>query len=420
MDKLLISGGRSLEGSLRASGAKNSALPILASSILLKDKLTIRNIPHLNDITTMIELLSSMGAEMTVNENMDLEINSLKLENPLARYELVKTMRASILVLGPLLSRYHEAEVALPGGCAIGSRPVNLHIDCMRQLGAEIDIVDGYIKAKAKNGLRGSKINFSTVTVTGTENAVMAAVLAKGKTVITNAAKEPEVVDLVMCLKEMGAKISGEGSNRIEIEGVNSLKPCDYSVMADRIEIGTYLTAVTMTKGNVSIKCTLPMVLETILDKLKLAGANIEINDEEINLEMDKIPNPVNITTAPFPLFPTDMQAQFIALNSISSGKSKVIENVFENRFMHVQELIRMGGNIQLEGNTAFIEGNKEGLTAAPVMATDLRASASLVLAGLVAKGQTKVDRIYHIDRGYERIEEKLNLLGANIERVSE
>ena len=253
MDKLLISGGRSLEGSLRASGAKNSALPILASSILLKDKLKIRNIPHLNDITTMIELLSSMGAEMTVSENMDLEIDSSKLENPLARYELVKTMRASILVLGPLLSRYHEAEVALPGGCAIGSRPVNLHIDCMRQLGAEIDIVDGYIKAKAKNGLSGGNINFSTVTVTGTENAVMAAVLAKGKTVITNAAKEPEVVDLVMCLKEMGAKILGAGSDRIEIEGVDSLQPCDYSVMADRIEIGTYLTAVTMTKGNVAI-----------------------------------------------------------------------------------------------------------------------------------------------------------------------
>ena len=420
MDKLLISGGRSLEGSLRASGAKNSALPILASSILLKDKLIIRNIPHLNDITTMIELLSSMGAEMTVSENMDLEIDSSKLENPLARYELVKTMRASILVLGPLLSRYHEAEVALPGGCAIGSRPVNLHIDCMRQLGAEIDIVDGYIKAKAKNGLSGGNIDFSTVTVTGTENAVMAAVLAKGKTVITNAAKEPEVVDLVMCLKEMGAKIHGAGSDRIEIEGVDSLQPCDYSVMADRIEIGTYLTAVTMTKGNVAIKCSLPSALETILEKLKLAGANIEINDDEINLEMDKTPNPVDITTAPFPLFPTDMQAQFIALNSISNGKSKVIENVFENRFMHVQELIRMGGNIKLEGNTAFIEGNTNGLTAAPVMATDLRASASLVLAGLVAKGQTKVDRIYHIDRGYERIEEKLNLLGANIERVSE
>ena len=420
MDKLLISGGRSLEGSLRASGAKNSALPILASSILLKDKLIIRNIPHLNDITTMIELLSSMGAEMTVNENMDLEIDSSKLENPLARYELVKTMRASILVLGPLLSRYHEAEVALPGGCAIGSRPVNLHIDCMRQLGAEIDIVDGYIKAKAKNGLCGSNINFSTVTVTGTENAVMAAVLAKGKTIITNAAKEPEVVDLIKCLREMGAKILGEGSDRIEIEGVDSLQPCDYSVMADRIEIGTYLTAVTMTKGHVSIKCSLPLVLETILEKLKLAGANIEINNEEIRLEMDKIPNPVDITTAPFPLFPTDMQAQFIALNSISNGKSKVIENVFENRFMHVQELIRMGGNIKLEGNTALIEGNIKGLTAAPVMATDLRASASLVLAGLVAKGQTKVDRIYHIDRGYERIEEKLNLLGANIERISE
>ena len=420
MDKLLISGGRSLEGSLRASGAKNSALPILASSILLKEKLKIRNIPHLNDITTMIELLSSMGAEMTVDENMDLEIDSSNLENPLARYELVKTMRASILVLGPLLSRYHEAEVALPGGCAIGSRPVNLHIDCMRKLGAKIDIIDGYIKASAKNGLKGGNISFSNVTVTGTENAIMAAVLAKGKTTITNAAKEPEVVDLVTCLKKMGANVKGEGTDRIEIEGVSQLEPCDYSVMADRIEIGTYLTAVTMTKGNVSVKCSLPSVLEIILNKLKIAGANIEINEEEIKLEMDRSLNPVDISTAPFPLFPTDMQAQFIALNSISNGKSKVIENVFENRFMHVQELTRMGGKIKLKGNTAFIEGNAAGLTAAPVMATDLRASASLVLAGLVAKGQTKVDRIYHIDRGYERIEEKLNLLGADIERISE
>ena len=290
----------------------------------------------------------------------------------------------------------------------------------MRKLGAKIDIIDGYIKASAKNGLKGGNISFSNVTVTGTENAIMAAVLAKGKTTITNAAKEPEVVDLVTCLKKMGANVKGEGTDRIEIEGVSQLEPCDYSVMADRIEIGTYLTAVTMTKGNVSVKCSLPSVLEIILNKLKIAGANIEINEEEIKLEMDRSPNPVDISTAPFPLFPTDMQAQFIALNSISNGKSKVIENVFENRFMHVQELTRMGGKIKLKGNTAFIEGNTAGLTAAPVMATDLRASASLVLAGLVAKGQTKVDRIYHIDRGYERIEEKLNLLGADIERISE
>ena len=420
MDKLLITGRSSLEGSLRASGSKNSALPILASSILVKDKFLIKNIPHLNDITTMIELLSSMGAEMTVNEDMDLEVDTKNLINPLARYELVKTMRASILVLGPLLTRYHEAEVALPGGCAIGSRPVNLHIDCMQKLGAEVEISDGYIKAKAKGGLKGGKIDFSTVTVTGTENAIMAAVLAKGTTVITNAAKEPEVVDLISCLKKMGANIEGGGSEKITVNGVDSLNPCEYEVMDDRIEIGTYLTAVSMTKGKIEIKCSFSKILETIIDKLKISGANITFNEESIELEMDQKPNPVNISTAPFPLFPTDMQAQFIALNSISTGKSKVVENVFENRFMHVQELIRMGGDINLQGNTATITGSKNGLFAAPVMATDLRASASLVLAGLVAKGQTKVDRIYHIDRGYERIEEKLNLLGANIERVSE
>ena len=420
MDKLLITGGSSLEGSLRASGSKNSALPILASSILLKDKLLIKNIPHLNDITTMIELLSSMGAEMTVNEDMDLEVDTKNLENPLARYELVKTMRASILVLGPLLARYHEAEVALPGGCAIGSRPVNLHIDCMQKLGAEIELSDGYIKARAKDGLKGGKINFSTVTVTGTENAIMAAVLARGTTVIKNAAKEPEVVDLISCLKKMGANIEGGGSEKIIIKGVDSLNPCEYEVMADRIEIGTYLTAVTMTKGKIEIKCSFSKILESIIDKLTISGANITFSEESIELEMDQKPSPVNISTAPFPFFPTDMQAQFIALNSISTGKSKVVENVFENRFMHVQELIRMGGDINLKGNTATIVGSKNGLFAAPVMATDLRASASLVLAGLVAKGQTKVDRIYHIDRGYERIEEKLNLLGANIERVSE
>ncbi len=420
MDKLLITGGSSLEGSLRASGSKNSALPILASSILLKDKLLIKNIPHLNDITTMIELLSSMGAEMTVNEDMDLEVDTKNLENPLARYELVKTMRASILVLGPLLARYHEAEVALPGGCAIGSRPVNLHIDCMQKLGAEVELSDGYIKARAEGGLKGGKINFSTVTVTGTENAIMAAVLAEGTTVIKNAAKEPEVVDLISCLKKMGANIEGGGSEKIIIKGVDSLNPCEYEVMADRIEIGTYLTAVTMTKGKIEIKCSFSKILESIIDKLIISGANITFSEESIELEMDQKPSPVNISTAPFPFFPTDMQAQFIALNSISTGKSKVVENVFENRFMHVQELIRMGGDINLKGNTATIVGSKNGLFAAPVMATDLRASASLVLAGLVAKGQTKVDRIYHIDRGYERIEEKLNLLGANIERVSE
>ena len=420
MDKLLIEGGAQLNGVVTASGAKNAALPILASSILLQDKLIVSNVPHLNDITTMLEILSSMGAFMTFNENMDIEIDTSSINNLKARYELVKTMRASILVLGPLLARFHEAEVALPGGCAIGSRPVNLHIDCMRKLGATIETSNGYIKASAKGGLIGAKIDFTTVTVTGTENAVMAATLAKGQTIITNAAKEPEVTDLIKCLNLMGAQISGIGTDTLIIDGVDQLHPANFSVMPDRIEIATYLTAVTMTGGEITIKGSQRGLLDIVLKKLGKAGAKIEKTDNSINLKMVEIPIATDISTAPFPHFPTDMQAQFVSLNSIARGKAEVIENVFENRFMHVQELIRMGGDIELKGNTAFIKGNLGGLTSAPVMATDLRASASLVLAGLVASGVTKVDRIYHIDRGYERIEEKLKLLGAKIDRISE
>ena len=419
MDKLIIEGGHSLNGYLNSSGAKNSALPILASSLLLEGKLTLSNIPHLKDVTTMIEVLGSMGANITLDDDMNLEINTSDLKNQVARYELVKTMRASVLVLGPLLAKFGKAEVALPGGCAIGSRPVNLHLDCMKKLGAEVFTEGGYIKAKAEKGLKGAEILFDTISVTGTENAIMAAVLAEGKTIIKNAAREPEVGDLIDCLSRMGAKIQGKGTKEISIFGVRELKPTSYNVMPDRIETATYLTAVTMTGGEISIKNTMPKTLDSVLKKLSEAGAKIKIEDDVINLKMDRDINPVDISTAPYPLFPTDMQAQFISLNTIAKGQSTVIETIFENRFMHVQELVRMGGDISLAGNTATIKGKKDCLHSAPVMATDLRASASLVLAGLVARGETKIDRIYHIDRGYERIEEKLNSLGANIERVN-
>ena len=419
MDKLIIEGGHSLNGYLSSSGAKNSALPILASSLLLEGKLILSNIPHLKDVTTMVEVLGSMGANITLDEDMNLEINTSNLKNQVARYELVKTMRASVLVLGPLLAKFGKAEVALPGGCAIGSRPVNLHLDCMKKLGAEVFTEGGYIKAKAEKGLKGAEILFDTISVTGTENAIMAAVLAEGKTIIKNAAREPEVGDLIDCLSRMGAKIQGKGTKEIIIVGVNELKSTSYKVMPDRIETATYLTAVTMTGGEITIKNSMPKTLDSVLKKLSEAGAKIKIEDNIINLKMDKDINPVDISTAPYPLFPTDMQAQFISLNTIAKGQSSVIETIFENRFMHVQELVRMGGDISLAGNTAIIKGKKDCLHSAPVMATDLRASASLVLAGLVAKGETKIDRIYHIDRGYERIEEKLNSLGANIERVN-
>ena len=419
MDRLLIEGGAALTGSINASGAKNSVLPILASSLLLSDKLVLKNIPHLKDVTTMIEVIGSMGANITLDEDMNIEIDTSNLNNQIARYELVKTMRASVLVLGPLLAKFGRAEVALPGGCAIGSRPVNLHLDSMKRLGAEVTTENGYIKAKAENGLKGAEILFDNISVTGTENAVMAAVLAEGKTILKNAAREPEVIDLISCLKKMGAKINGEGTKDIEIEGVKELKPTKFKVMPDRIETATYLTAVAMTGGEITIKNTQPDALGSILDKLKEAGAKIIIDKDSITLKMEGELKAVDISTAPYPAFPTDMQAQFISLNTIAKGHSKVVETIFENRFMHVQELIRMGGDISLKGNTALIKG-KSSLKSAPVMATDLRASASLVLAGLVAEGQTKIDRIYHIDRGYERIEEKLNLLGARIERISE
>ena len=419
MDKLLIKGGAPLNGEIYASGAKNSALPILAASLLSDSPVTIGNLPHLNDVTTMIELLGSMGVGVMLSDDMEVQVDTSSIKNLNARYELVKTMRASILVLGPLLARYQEATVALPGGCAIGSRPVNLHIDAMRAMGAEINIEDGYIKASVNGRLKGSKIAFDPVSVTGTENVIMAACLADGITTIQNAAKEPEVVDLINCLKSMGANIKGAGSDTLEIEGVHSLKGTSFSVMPDRVEVGTYLTAVAMTGGQIKIKSAKPGYLSSVITKLESSGALIQTGEDwvEIKMEIDR-PISTSLTTGPYPSFPTDMQAQFVALNSIAKGNSTITETIFENRFMHVQEIARMGGDITLKGNTAVIEGIKT-LKGAPVMATDLRASASLVLAGLVAEGSTTIDRIYHIDRGYERIEEKLKMLGADIERIS-
>ena len=418
MDKLFIKGNNELSGTIRASGSKNSALPILACSLLCSSPIKLLNLPHLNDVTTMLELLGSMGLDVLLNEDMEVQIDASTIKNLDARYELVKTMRASILVLGPLLARYGQANVALPGGCAIGSRPVDLHVEAMRAFGAEIILENGYIKAKSSGRLKGANIFFDPVSVTATENSLMAAVLAEGKSIINNAAKEPEVVDLTNCLISMGAKITGVGGDKLEVEGVDELKGTEYSIMPDRVETATYLTATAMTKGKILIKDTVPASVEAILFKLKQAGAEIKIGEDWISLQMTERPKAVSLSTGPYPLFPTDMQAQFVALNSIAVGTSTVTETIFENRFMHVQEIARMGGIIALKGNTATIQG-REGLIGAPVMATDLRASASLVLAGLVAKGSTTIDRIYHIDRGYERIEEKLRLLGADIERIS-
>ena len=419
MDKLLIKGGNQLNGEIYASGAKNSALPILAASLLSDSPLRVANLPHLNDVTTMIELLGSMGLDITLSDTGIVEVDASTIKDLNARYELVKTMRASTLVLGPLLAKFSKAEVALPGGCAIGSRPVNLHIDAMRAMGAEIIIENGYIKASSKGKLKGAEINFDPVSVGATENVMMAATLAEGTTTIRNAAREPEVVDLANCLKKMGANIIGEGTDTISIEGVDSLQGCNFSVMPDRVEIATYLTAVAMTGGNIKIKSAIPSIFTSVIEKLENSGAKISQGKDWISILMEKErPKAVSLTTGPYPAFPTDMQAQFVALNSISEGNSTVTETIFENRFMHVQEIARMGGKISLKGNTAFIKGTSN-LFGAPVMATDLRASASLVLAGLVAKGETVIDRIYHIDRGYERIEEKLKLLGADIERIS-
>lgn len=419
MDKLLIKGGNQLNGEIYASGAKNSALPILAASLLSDSPLRVANLPHLNDVTTMIELLGSMGLDITLSDTGIVEVDASTIKDLNARYELVKTMRASTLVLGPLLAKFSKAEVALPGGCAIGSRPVNLHIDAMRAMGAEIIIENGYIKASSKGRLKGAEINFDPVSVGATENVMMAATLAVGTTTIRNSAREPEVVDLANCLKKMGANIMGEGTETITIEGVDSLQGCNFSVMPDRVEIATYLTAVAMTGGNIKIKSAIPSIFTSVIEKLENSGAKISQGKDWISILMEKErPKAVSLTTGPYPAFPTDMQAQFVALNSISEGNSTVTETIFENRFMHVQEIARMGGKISLKGNTAFITGTSN-LFGAPVMATDLRASASLVLAGLVAKGETVIDRIYHIDRGYERIEEKLKLLGADIERIS-
>jgi len=419
MDKLLIHGNINLEGEIFASGAKNSALPVLAACLLSDSPMRLSNLPHLIDVTTMIELLGSMGLEIMLSEDMDVFVDASHIKSLNARYELVKTMRASILVLGPLLAKFSEATVALPGGCAIGSRPVNLHIDAMRSMGAEVALEGGYIKAKTNGRMKGAKIDLDPVSVTATENILMAAVLAEGETIITNAAKEPEVVDLVKCLKKMGAHISGEGSDRLIIEGVKNLEGCHFSVMPDRVETATYLTAVAMTGGEIKIKGTRPDSIQSIIHKLRETGAIIKSGEDWVSLKMEEErPLSASLSTGPYPSFPTDMQAQFIALNTIARGTATITETIFENRFMHVQELARMGGQIVLKGNTAIVEGTK-GLVGAPVMATDLRASACLVLAGLVAKGTTQVDRIYHIDRGYERIEEKLNMLGANIERIS-
>jgi len=420
MDKLIIHGGIPLEGEISISGAKNSALPILSATLLTDQPVTIGNVPHLHDITTTIELLGLMGSRITVNERMNIEIDNAEINNFFAPYELVKTMRASILVLGPLLARYGKADVSLPGGCAIGSRPVNIHLQGLIAMGAEIKTDSGYIRASTKGRLKGVHLTLDIVTVTGTENLMMAATLAEGLTVIENAAREPEVKDLANCLNKMGAKITGAGTDRIEIEGVEKLSGTEHEILPDRIETGTYLVAAAMTGGKMRLRNTKSILLESVLDKLLETGAEIEIEDNAISINMEgKKPRAVDIHTAPFPGFPTDMQAQFTAMNSIAEGAGTITEAVFENRFMHVHELQRMGADLTLQGNTTITDG-VEQLTCAPVMATDLRASASLVLAGLVAEGETVVDRIYHIDRGYETIEEKLSQLGANIKRVPE
>ncbi len=417
MEKLLIKGGNSLSGKISCSGAKNAALPMIASTILSNESVVLKNLPYLQDITTMFELLGSMGAEILLDENMDFTISSFDLKDIQARYELVKTMRASILVLGPLVAKYGKARIALPGGCAIGSRPVNYHLDALKQLGAKIKLKNGYIEASA-NKLVGSNIRFDGVTVTGTENIMMAASLAQGVTVLTNVAKEPEIIDLADMLNSMGADIKGAGTDEITIKGVNELFGTSFTIPADRIEAGTYLVAAAVTNGSITIDSINPNRLMKVINMIERSGSKISFDDNSISISMNKDrPDPVDITTAPFPEFPTDMQAQFSVINAISRGVSNIYETVFENRFMHILELNRMGCDIEVKGNHAIING-VESIYGAEVMATDLRASASLILAGLCAKGETVVDRIYHIDRGYERIEEKLNYLGANIVRL--
>lgn len=418
MDKLIITGGVALDGEIRISGAKNAALPILMGALLADSPVRIGNVPHLHDITTTLELLGRMGVTLTVDERSGVVIDPTTLTDTEAAYDLVKTMRASILVLGPLLAKFGKADVSLPGGCAIGSRPVDLHLRGLEQMGAEIKVENGYIRATSGKGLKGAHLFMDQVTVTGTENLMMAATLADGITTIENAAREPEVVDLANYLNAMGAKISGIGSATIVIEGVKALHGAKYNILPDRIETGTYLVAAAMTGGKVKLKDTDANQLEAVLLKLEETGADIEVGEDWISLDMHgKRPKAVNIRTAPYPAFPTDMQAQFTALNSVAEGSATIVETIFENRFMHVQELQRMGANLHIEGNAVLCNG-REKLTAAPVMATDLRASAGLVLAALVAEGDTIVDRIYHIDRGYECIEEKLQQLGAKIRRI--
>ena len=417
MDKLQIQGGTPLSGEVRISGAKNATLPILAASLLADDPVVVANVPHLQDVTTTIELLGRMGVSVTIDERLQIEVDASTLKECFAPYELVKTMRASILVLGPLLARFGRADVSLPGGCAIGARPVNIHVAGLQAMGADIQIEGGYIRARAPR-LRGARLVLDTVTVTGTENLMMAATLAAGETVIENAAREPEVVDLANFLIAMGARIQGAGTDKIVVNGVDQLRGTSYEVLPDRIESGTYLVAGAISGGHVRIKNTRPDHLDAVIGKLQEAGARIGVGDNWIEVDMrGRTLRAVDVRTAPYPAFPTDMQAQFAALNTVAEGVGTITETIFENRFMHMLEMRRMGAEIRLEGNTAIIHG-VEKLTAAPVMATDLRASASLVLAGLVAEGRTEVERIYHIDRGYEAIEEKLAQLGAQIRRV--
>jgi len=417
LDKLLISGGASLRGAITISGAKNAALPILAGALLASGSVIVRNVPQLKDVATMITLLQSMGVQATFDDKLDVEIDASSVTDRRAPYDLVKTMRASILVLGPLVARFGEANVSLPGGCAIGARPVNLHVQGLRAMGADVAVKNGYIRARADR-LRGANIAFDTVTVTGTENLMMAATLADGETILENAAREPEVVDVANFLKRMGACIEGAGTSTIRIEGVEKLHGADHTVLPDRIETGTYLVAAAVTGGKVRLNATAPDTLDAVLLKLNEAGADITVGDDWIEVDMHgKRPKAVDIKTTPYPGFPTDMQAQFCALNARAEGVGTIVETIFENRFQHVLELQRMGADIQIEGNTAVCRG-RERLTAAPVMATDLRASAGLVLAALAAEGETLVDRVYHVDRGYERIEEKLRQLGAEIRRV--
>ena len=416
MDKLVIEGGVALKGEVRISGAKNAALPILSAAILSDEPLRVSNVPHLRDVTTMLGLLAQMGIAVSVDDKLGIELNAQALDNPAAPYELVKTMRASVLVLGPLLARCGKARVSLPGGCAIGLRPVDQHLKALQAMGATIVIEHGYMQASAPR-LKGARIIMDLVTVTGTENIMMAATLADGETTIENAAREPEVVDLAECLKAMGAQIKGAGSDVIRITGVPRLKAASYRVMPDRIETGTFLAAAAATGGEVRLRDTRANILDAVLEKLREAGAHIEKNEDSISLGMAGGLRAVNLRTAPYPAFPTDMQAQFMALNTVADGTALITETIFENRFMHVQELRRLGAQIDVEGNTAVVKGVGQ-LDGATVMATDLRASASLVIAGLVARGETAVERVYHLDRGYESIEEKLSRLGARISRV--